>query len=135
MQERRRTKEIWKTKFTFPFFVLSILWVLIFSFLGFSSFLYLIKSLQDALQINIDWVMYFVWFVIILSVAIFTLFICMSVLLFRSVGAIPRIEKILDKVINGDYSQRISIRRKDTIHSLVDRMNQVIALLEQKSKS
>jgi HAMP domain-containing protein len=59
----------------------------------------------------------------------------MSILLFRTVGPIPRMEKILDKVINGDYSQRITIRKKDTIHSLADRLNQVIGLLEKKSKS
>jgi len=133
--KERRSKRIWRTKFTLPFFVISILWILIFSFLGFSSFLYLITKLQTALDIRIEWVMYFVWFVVILSIAIFTLFVCMSILLFRTVGPIPRMEKILDKVINGDYSQRITIRKKDTIHSLADRLNQVIGLLEKKSKS
>jgi signal transduction histidine kinase len=133
MQERRRNL-FWKTKYTLPFFGVTILCILIFIFLGFASFLYMVSKIKDAFQIHMAWMMYFVWFVVILSAAILTLFTCMSILLYRTVGPIPRIEKILDKVISGDYSQRIYIRKKDSINSLVGRLNQIIALLDKRGE-
>ena len=62
------------------------------------------------------------------------LFLAIFVMLYRSLGAIPRMEKILDRVIKGEYSLRITIRSKDAVQTLVDKMNTVLDLLESKTK-
>jgi HAMP domain-containing protein len=133
MQERR-TRQMWKAKYTIPFLVISVVCIIVFLFLGFSSFVYLAAVLQDVLGLPNTWTMGFVGFLFVLSVAILTIFTSMFILLFRTVGALPRIEKILDKVISGDCSQRITVRKKDTIYSLADKLNQIIELLEKKAK-
>lgn len=67
--------------------------------------------------------------------AIIVLLITLAVLLHRTLGPIPRLEKTLDKVIQGDYSLRLGIRKKDIIHSFVQKVNALIEALEKKSKS
>jgi HAMP domain-containing protein len=134
MQEKR-SMQIWRAKFTIPFLVISVSCIAILLFLGFSSFVYLAAVVQDVLCLPNSWTMGFVWFLFLLSLTILAIFVCMFIVLFRTVGALPRIEKILDKVINGDYSARISVRKKDTIYSLTAKLNQIIDLLEKKSKS
>lgn len=133
--EERRSKIFWKSKFTFPFFIISIAWVLIFALLGFSLLINYVLAVQHALQYPFAWGISFVIFVLTLIVAIVFLFITMFILLHRSVGAISRIEAILDKIINGNYSLRITVRKKDIIHSFVDKLNKILDLLEKKTKS
>ena len=55
------------------------------------------------------------------------------IILHRSLGAIPRLEDALDRVINGESSLRITIRKKDIIQPLADKVNKVLDLLESKS--
>ncbi|HNQ51439.1 MAG TPA: hypothetical protein PKL03_08385, partial [Candidatus Omnitrophota bacterium] len=56
--------------------------------------------------------------------------------LHRTIGAFPRIENNLEKVINGDYSIRIGVRKKDNEHvaSLASKINKVLEVLESKAK-
>lgn len=133
--EERKSRIFWKTKFTFPFFIISIAWTLIFTLLGFSLLINYALAIQHALQYPFLWRVSFIIFVLILIVSIAFLFFTMLVLLHRTVGAISRTETILDRVVNGDYSLRISVRKKDTIHSFADKLNKILDLLEKKTKS
>lgn len=68
------------------------------------------------------------------SGVILVLLIAMLVLLHRAIGPIPRIEKILDRVNNGDYSLRIHVRKKDVLYSFVGKINKLIETLAEKTK-
>lgn len=50
----------------------------------------------------------------------------------RIVGAIPRLERELDKAIAGDYSIRMKIRDKDELVGFINKIN---ALLDKLQKS
>lgn len=63
------------------------------------------------------------------------LLVCIMFFLHRGLGPIPRIESILDRVLNGDYSLRISLRKKDILQSLISKLNKILDLLESKSRS
>jgi hypothetical protein len=62
------------------------------------------------------------------------LLITMAFILHRGFGALTRIEEILDKAINGQYSSRIQLRKGDTLVPLVGKINKILDLLEGKHK-
>jgi signal transduction histidine kinase len=64
-----------------------------------------------------------------------TFFITMFILLHRSLGAINRVEKILENVERGEYGLRIKLRKSDLIASLADKINNVLDLLEKKARN
>lgn len=49
----------------------------------------------------------------------------------RIVGPIPRLERELDKVIQGDYSVRIKTRNNDELRGLVNKMNSVLESVDK----
>ncbi len=53
-------------------------------------------------------------------------------LLNRGLGALTRIERILDKIIEGEYSLRINIRKGDIMRPLTERFNKILDMLEEK---
>lgn len=66
---------------------------------------------------------------------IFIFLVTILLLIHRALGPLPRMDKILDEVIKGNYSLRITIRKKDIMYSFVDKLNKILELLEQKTKS
>lgn len=132
--EERRSKAFWNTKFTFPLLIVFMIWMFAFTLLGFLLFINYIASIQHALHYSFAWRLSFIVFLLILIGGIAFLFLAIFVMLHRSLGAIPRMEKILDRVIKGEYSLRITIRSKDAVHTLVDKLNTVLDLLESKAK-
>ena len=50
----------------------------------------------------------------------------------RIVGPIPRLEKELDKFIAGDYSARVSTRKKDELKTFVEKVNKVLEKSHQR---
>lgn len=60
--------------------------------------------------------------------------ITILVLLHRAFGPFQRMEEILEKVLQGDYSSRIALRKKDIACSFVDKLNKILDLLEEKQK-
>jgi len=48
-------------------------------------------------------------------------------------GALFRMENVLDKIINGDRSLRIHLRKRDIMHPFADKLNKVLDLLEKNT--
>ncbi len=55
--------------------------------------------------------------------------------LHRSIGAIRRIEGVLRKFVEGDYSLRIQVRKRDYLHELAITLNRLLDIVEGKSKN
>lgn len=49
-------------------------------------------------------------------------------------GALSRMENILEQVLNGDYSFRMHLRKRDMMRPFADKMNKVLDLLEKNKK-
>jgi len=50
----------------------------------------------------------------------------------RFCGPLDRIEKDLDRILEGDYSIRFKIRKRDGIKSIIDKLNSVLDVLQSK---
>lgn len=128
MKQRRR---IWKVNFTFRFLNITLIIATLFALINFYALLKVVTETQYSLLWRVNLIIVQMCFVGI----IFAFLASLMVILNRSLGAMPRVEGALDKVIAGDYSQRVVIRKNDIIHSLVNRVNKIIELLEEKSKA
>ncbi len=130
MQERRNNK-FWKIKYTLWFLNIFLICITILTVISFYTLGRLVTEEQHSLKWRISFFVLQLCFIGIIFVFLTTMFL----LLHRSLGPMPRLETILGKIINGDYALRLSIRKNDIIHSFVDKINEVIALLEEKSKT
>ncbi|MDD5585309.1 MAG: hypothetical protein PHV55_09700 [Candidatus Omnitrophica bacterium] len=61
--------------------------------------------------------------------------ISLTFILHRGFGALSRIEGILDQIVQGNRSLRITLRKGDTLIPLVERVNKILDLLEKGSKN
>ena len=69
---------------------------------------------------------------------IFVVMFCIGVgIIFshRIAGPIERMKKFLEAVSEGDYSQRIVLRKKDELKDLSEAMNKLVEKLESEKKS
>jgi len=130
MQERRNNK-FWKIKYTLWFLNIFLICITILTVISFYTLGRLVTEEQHSLKWRISFFILQLCFIGIIFVFLTTMFL----LLHRSLGPIPRLETILDKIIKGDYTLRLSIRKNDITRSFVDKINEVIALLEEKSKT
>lgn len=130
MQERRDSK-FWKIKYTLWFLNIFLICITLLTVISFYTLGRLVTEQQHSFQWRISFFVLQLCFIGIIFIFLTTMFL----LLHRSLGPIPRLERILDKIIQGDYTLRLSIRKRDIIHSFIGKVNSVIALLEEKSKS
>jgi signal transduction histidine kinase len=128
MQERRR-RSIGRVQYTLRFLNIALVVAIIFILLAFYA---LGKVVTDS-QYSLVWRINLIILQLSFTAVIFAFLIGMFLLLHRTLGALPRMEETLDKVIKGDYSLRINIRKEDIMRSFVDKLNKVCELL-QKSK-
>ena len=128
MQERRR-RGIGKVQYTLRFLNVALVVAIIFILLAFYA---LGKVVTDS-QYSLVWRINLIILQLSFTTVIFAFLIGMFLLLHRTLGALPRMEEILDKVIKGDSSLRINIRKEDIMRSFVDKLTKVFELL-QKSK-
>jgi signal transduction histidine kinase len=128
MQERRR-RGIGKVQYTLRFLNAALVVAIIFILLAFYA---LGKVVTDS-QYSLVWRINLIILQLSFTAVVFAFLIGMFLLLHRTLGALPRMEEILDKVIKGDHSLRINIRKEDIMRSFVDKLNKVVELL-QKSK-
>ena len=135
MEQRRKSRILGKIKFALRFFYISLIYVLLLIIINFYATWSIIKELESALQYSSGWKVNFIISQLSLIGVVVILFITMMIIIHRSLGPMPRMEKILEKVIQGDYTQRIFIRKKDFIRSFADKLNKVLELLEKKSKT
>jgi len=128
---QRRNNRFWKIKYTLWFLNIFLICITLLTLLTFYTLSRLITEEQHSFKWRISLLVLQLCFIGIIFIYLTTVFL----LLHRTLSPIPRLEAILDKVINEDYTLRLSIRKKDIIHSFIDKINKVIALLEEKSKS
>jgi hypothetical protein len=137
MENKRKNVMQWKTKLSTPFVVVSVAGMLLFTLVfgllvssQMSSQMAYTRGTQDI------WRMSFLVFILIQLGANVTLLLIIFTTLHKTIGAFPRIEQNLDKVIAGDYSIRIGVRGKDNDHvaKLVIKLNKVLEILEGKVK-
>lgn len=131
MKERRRTV-FWLRRHTFKFVHFALVYIAVLVLVNFYSAWKIISELQTSFQYSSAWKTNFLIMQVCFLGVIFTLLASMCVLLHRSLGPLHRIEAMLDKVLSGDYSVRVVIRKKDLAHSLADKINFIIGLLEKK---
>ena len=137
MDNKRQHILKWKSKLSTPFIIVTVagmlLFTLMFSFLVSNMMSDQLISSQGAKSL---WRISFLIFLAIQLLANITLLIVMFTVLHRTIGAFPRIEQNLEKVLAGDYAIRIGLRKKDNEHvtGLVTKLNKVLELLESKAK-
>jgi predicted membrane protein len=137
MENKRQHILKWKSKLSTPFIIVTVagmlLFTLMFSFLVANMMSDQLISSQGAKSL---WRMSFLIFLGIQLLANITLLIIMFTVLHRTIGAFPRIENNLEKVLAGDHAIRIGLRKKDNEHvtGLVTKLNKVLELLESKAK-
>jgi len=78
-------------------------------------------------------VTYFIFLFVFITAGLF-LIALLFFILYYSFGAAARIEKTLERVIKGESSLRISLRKKDLMFPLAEKMNKVIDILEKSIK-
>ena len=137
MDNKRQNVFQWKTKLSTPFVVISVCGMLMFT-LVFGILVSVTMSNQMTFNPNAQniWRISFLAFILIQLAANASLLFIIFNTLHKTIGAFPRIENNLEKVINGDYSIRIGVRKKDNEHvaSLASKINKVLEVLESKAK-
>lgn len=127
MNERRR----WKINFTIQIFNFAVISTSVLFLVVF----YALWKIAAELQHSPAWQIYLIVVLISLTGFFLALPIMTYIVLHRTLGPIPRMERILEKIISGEYSLRINVRKKDIIRPFVDKLNKVLQLLEEKAKS
>jgi methyl-accepting chemotaxis protein len=132
MHERRRSRFFRKIGFAIKFFYIAFIYVLLLMIVNFYATWSIIKEMESALQYSSSWRTDFIVSQGALLFVAIILFTTMLVVIHRSLGPIPRMEEVLERVAKGDYALRVSVRRRDFIAAFAERLNTVLGLLEQK---
>ncbi|MDD3089576.1 MAG: hypothetical protein WC329_05645 [Candidatus Omnitrophota bacterium] len=126
--KNRRSMFFWKTKFTLLFFNIALLGIALFCLAVF----YGLGRILTEYEYSLGWRLGFILLEVGFMGFIFSILISMFLVLHRILGPLPRIESVLSEVIKGNHSLRVTIRKRDMIHGLVDKINAIIELLEKK---
>ncbi len=135
MKKRRSKIAFLKMPSIIHFINASLIYVAILLVFNLYSSWKIAVDLRDCLQTTSSWWLNSVISQLSFTAAILVLLVTMFVLLHRSLGPIPRMERVLDKIIEGDHSLRLTVRKKDSVYSFVAKLNKVLDLLEKKGKS
>jgi len=128
VSERRNA---WQMKSVIQILSAALLLAAIFTVVSFFVLFKTIAGLHSAFTWQLAFVVVQLCFsggVILIFLGLFLVF------LRRGIGPLGRIDKILDSVINGNYSLRISVRKKDLVYPFAEKINKIIELLEKRSQ-
>lgn len=78
------------------------------------------------------------WYYVSQSTFIFfglVMVVTLAYILKHGFGALFRIENILEKIADGDYSLRVHLRKKDFLLPMAEKLNKVLDRLEEKKKN
>lgn len=129
MAERRKA---WQIASTLQVLNTALVLVAVFTVV---SFVILIKTISG-FQHTPKWMFDFVLVQLIFSAGVILIFLLtILVLIHRGLGPLKRIDKIIDEVLAGNYSLRITVRQKDFIYPFAAKINKLIELLQNKAKS
>lgn len=128
MKGERRRKRLWKIEFNVRFLNFSLLIAIILNLFVFYVLADIMAKLSGSLILQRDII---ILPLILISIASIFL-IALLVILHRSLEAIPRIKRTLDRVLAGERSLRITLRKKDILHSFAETLNKILDLVESK---
>lgn len=126
----KRGLGLWRLRFSIPFLNISLIVIICFTLISF----YCLGRILTLPPYTMPWRVNFIILQASFAGVIVTFLVAITLLLRRSLGAIPRMEAALEKIAAGDYSLRLSIRKKDILHPLVDKINKVLDVLEAKAR-
>ncbi len=124
----RRARLALVNKHTMQFMGASLIYIGVLVAVNFYVSWRMLTELQEVFNYSSAWRINFVIMQLSFLGIIFILLVSMFLILHRSLGPLLRIERILDEVLKGNYALRITVRKKDIIHSLVDKINRLIEL-------
>jgi len=135
MANKRKNVMQMKNQLSTPFVIISVcgmlLFTLVFGFLVSST---MSSQFAFALPNQNVWRISFLIFILIQLGVNITLLIITLTTLHKTIGAFPRLERDLDKILAGDYAVRIGLREKDDklVSKLATKINKVLNILENK---
>jgi len=138
MQKRRRRQFIVNPVLQFKLLFLILLSIIIPTLLTFLSLFFLIRSILLEAQINNELVynaLLFlsrkVYIILIAGFSFVTVLLLTWALIFihRIVGPLFRLERELEKIIDGKKINKIRFRKNDSFLSLADKINRLIDLI------
>lgn len=135
MKNRRNRLYFLKTPFVLHFISVALVYVCALILINLYSSWMITKELRSCAGGSSSWWVNSLISQLSFSAVILILLMTMLVLLHRTLGPLPRIEEFLNKVNNGDYSQRIIVRKNDAIYSLAQKINKIVDTLEKKVKN
>ncbi|MCU0666180.1 MAG: hypothetical protein MUF05_03685 [Candidatus Omnitrophica bacterium] len=132
MEQKHKRKKIWEISYAIKFLNVALGLMILLVASGFFFFSVAVKQaeLSQARPFSLQILTPYVLLLAASIVASMTLLI----VLYRCLAPLPRIEKILDQVLQGDYSKRIILRKKDMLEAIALRVNQLIERLEKNKK-
>jgi methyl-accepting chemotaxis protein len=128
---QKRGRRMWIVKFAIKFLDIALILFTILFLINFYAAWKILRELRSAWNLYPSFVLFHFSFLAIVEV----LLVSIIFLLHRGLGFIPRIESILERVLKGEYSLRITIRKADLLQSLVEKLNKILELLESNLKN
>jgi signal transduction histidine kinase len=130
MGRNQRSKMLWKLQYKIKLFNAALVVAVIFNVFVFAMLPFMLKGNDSVSALDMTLVGLMVG-----AICIVTIFILLLVvILHRSLGPIVQVEKVLDRVISGDYCARVHFRKDDLLHDMEDKLNEVLAILEQEKR-
>ncbi len=127
----------WKNDISNPFIIVILSSMTLFT-IGFLALtLMTMKTLSKYSVLDQStWLFVFIIFILIQICVNSLILMLMFTILHKTTGAFPRIEAILDKIIEGNFSLRLGLRDGDNkqVESLVNKFNKVLDILDSKTK-
>ncbi len=128
--KNRRDRKLWKIKFRLKIFEFFLGAVIVLNlFLS-----YMLWNLCGKLQGFLVEQKTLIFLSLGFALAEVLFLIIILVFLHRTLEPFPRMEELLEKALQGDYSLRLNLRKKDLNRSFVEKMNKVLDLLERRKE-
>ncbi len=126
MSERRK---LWNMELMLKFLNFALVATVALSLISFFALVKTLMVAEHSLMWRINLVLFQLCFTGGIAAFLFAVFFLVQ----RALGPLSRIEAILDKVIQGDFKQRVSVREKDMLFSLITKVNRIIEMLDSKT--
>jgi hypothetical protein len=124
----KNRRQFWKIETTIIFLNVALIIATLLTLVSFFALIKVITAPQDSLMWRVNLVILQLCF----AGVIFTFVLSIFWLVQRGLGPLPRIEQVLDKVLAGNYKERLGVREKDLLYTFINKVNKVLDLLEKK---
>lgn len=134
-QERRQSVTLGRVKLSNAFVITWLSLFLVFTLIvGMWVMSSLSSQFSGRMAHYVIWRNSFFLFLVIQLAANAAILLSMVSILHKATGALPRIEVTLDKIIAGDRSARISVRKRDNdrVCVFVEKINSALDAMEMK---